>query len=187
MSSPVRARLLSALAASIEDLGWEKTTTAEVVRRAKTSKRSFYQAFSSREEAFCALYEHEAAALQAALLAALAQHQDPHARVDAGLAAYVEHFQARPRLLREMLLGPLHLGAQGVGLRRRNQQAFVALLSHEMVRGGLSAEQAPLLARVFVGGANDMLLEAVEDPERPQLDTMKEKLRLAFSALSPQR
>ena len=50
-----RRRLLDALEASIAEDGYPKTTVAGIVRRARTSRRTFYEHFDSREACFVAL------------------------------------------------------------------------------------------------------------------------------------
>ena len=43
-ASPFRRRLLDGLAASISERGYRDTTVADIVRHARTSKRTFYGA-----------------------------------------------------------------------------------------------------------------------------------------------
>ena len=50
-----RGRLLDGLAQSIAERGYRATTVADVVRHAKTSKRTFYDEFASKEECFVEL------------------------------------------------------------------------------------------------------------------------------------
>ena len=50
-----RQRLLDALEESIAEDGYPNTTVGDVVRRARTSRRTFYEHFSSREACFVAL------------------------------------------------------------------------------------------------------------------------------------
>jgi AcrR family transcriptional regulator len=50
-----RQRLLDALECSIAEDGYQKTTVADIVRRARTSRRTFYEHFASREACFVAL------------------------------------------------------------------------------------------------------------------------------------
>ena len=49
------SRLLDGLAASISERGYRDTTVADIVRHARTSKRTFYGEFSSKEECFIEL------------------------------------------------------------------------------------------------------------------------------------
>ena len=55
VASPFRRRLLDGLAASIGERGYRDTTVADIVRHARTSKRTFYGEFSSKEECFIEL------------------------------------------------------------------------------------------------------------------------------------
>ncbi|HJR89226.1 MAG TPA: helix-turn-helix domain-containing protein, partial [Aeromicrobium sp.] len=50
-----RQRLLDALEESIAEDGYPGTTVADIVRRARTSRRTFYEHFDSRESCFVAL------------------------------------------------------------------------------------------------------------------------------------
>ena len=47
-----RRRLLDGLAASIEERGYRDTTVADIVRHARTSKRTFYDHFPTKEQCF---------------------------------------------------------------------------------------------------------------------------------------
>ncbi len=49
-ADPFRDRLLDGLATSIGERGYRDTTVADIVRHAKTSKRTFYEQFASKEE-----------------------------------------------------------------------------------------------------------------------------------------
>jgi len=50
-----RQRLLDALAASIAEVGYPATTVADIVQRARTSRRTFYDHFADREACLVAL------------------------------------------------------------------------------------------------------------------------------------
>jgi len=50
-----RQRLLDGLATSIVEDGYRNTTVADIVRRARTSRRTFYEHFAGKEECFVAL------------------------------------------------------------------------------------------------------------------------------------
>ena len=54
-ADPFRLRLLDGLAASIGERGYRATTVADIVRHARTSKRTFYDQFASKEECFLEL------------------------------------------------------------------------------------------------------------------------------------
>src|ERR1700760_2420824 len=52
---PFRLRLLDGLAAAIAERGYRTTTVADIVRAARTSKRTFYDQFASKEACFLEL------------------------------------------------------------------------------------------------------------------------------------
>jgi Bacterial regulatory proteins, tetR family. len=69
------ARLLTAAADTVEELGYARMTVAEVISRAGVSRKTFYDAFADREDCFLALLEETVA--QAAILAREAQERRP--------------------------------------------------------------------------------------------------------------
>ena len=54
---PFRERLLEGLADSIAQRGYRETTVADIVRNAKTSKRTFYAHFTGKDAALLELLE----------------------------------------------------------------------------------------------------------------------------------
>ena len=87
-----RRRLLHGLAASIDERGYRESTVADIVRHARTSKRTFYDQFSTKEECFVELL----AVNNEELVEAIRQCVDPQAKwqdqVRQALVSYVrEH------------------------------------------------------------------------------------------------
>jgi AcrR family transcriptional regulator len=57
LASGHRQRLLGAMAEAVREDGLENVTVAAVVARARTSRRTFYEHFSDREECFLELFD----------------------------------------------------------------------------------------------------------------------------------
>jgi AcrR family transcriptional regulator len=73
-------RILRALAAVVAERGYPDTTVAEVVERASTSQRTFYEHFKNKEDAIVAALDSGAARMLAAALPAFRRAPDwPHA------------------------------------------------------------------------------------------------------------
>lgn len=73
-------RLLRALAAVVAEKGYPDTTVAEVVERAQTSQRTFYEHFKNKEDAIVAALDSGSAHMLAAALPAFRRAPDwPHA------------------------------------------------------------------------------------------------------------
>lgn len=78
-SSPPE-RILRALAAVVAEKGYPDTTVAEVVERARTSQRTFYEHFKNKEDAIVAALDSGSAHMLAAALPAFRRAPDwPHA------------------------------------------------------------------------------------------------------------
>jgi len=58
-----RRRLLEGMAAAIRECGFRDSTVADVVRYARTSRRTFYAHFPSRQACFIALLQEANAAM----------------------------------------------------------------------------------------------------------------------------
>lgn len=155
-----RDRILSGFEEAIAEVGWPDVTVADVVRRARVSKRTFYEHFVSKEACLLALYERESARLLALIAEAIAEQPPGERRVELGTAVYLAGLQSRPALVRTLLVEILHLGRPGLELRRRVMRAFADLLSAEMRAAGMEA--SPSLAMAVVGGINELILEAAE-------------------------
>ncbi len=65
-----RSRMLAAAARAVEELGYTRATVAHITRRAKVSRRTFYELFSNREECLIAALEGVVDSIRGELLAA---------------------------------------------------------------------------------------------------------------------
>lgn len=158
---PHPERILSGFEEALATIGWSDLTVADVVRRARVSKRTFYQHFASKEACLLALYERESARLLALVAAGIAEGAPGDARVELGTSVYLAGLQSKPWLVRILLVEILHLGRPGLELRRRVMRAFADLLVGEMRATG--SDPSPALAMAVVGGINELILEAAEE------------------------
>lgn len=165
-----RERLLDAITELAAERGYAAVTVADVVGRARMSKRTFYQHFPGREECFLAAY---VAAAQRPLhrMAAAAQEVAGQPlslrdRVAAGAAAYLDAMAHRPGLTRTLLTEVLAVGPAGWQVRREVLGAFAAALvaqveQHRRTRPEVAQLPAPV-ALALVGGINELVLDAIE-------------------------
>lgn len=158
----INIRLLDATLDGIGDIGWADLTTAEIVRRAHLSKRTFYEHFATKEACLLALYEHVSGKLLDDLDAAVATAPRGEPRLEVGAAFYLARLQAHPRVVRTLALEILHLGADGLAIRRRVMRRFAAFLRREINATG-RRPISPAVAMVIVGGINELALEALEE------------------------
>ncbi|HEX8385311.1 MAG TPA: TetR/AcrR family transcriptional regulator [Rubricoccaceae bacterium] len=157
------------MADAIVELGYNAVTVSDVVRLAKVSKRTFYEHFAGKEEGLLALYEANSVRLVDAVEAALGASPAGITRVEVGVEAYLAGLQARPGLVRTVLVEILHAGPRGLRVRRAVNRRFAALLLREMGAAGTPPPHALDVAMALVGGVNELVLEAVEDGRSDRL------------------
>lgn len=157
---------------AIADVGLADLTIAEIVRRARVSKRTFYEHFATKEACLLALYESESSRLLDDLDAAI--ETVPHAdrRVAEGARFYLAHLASRPRAVRAVTLEILHLGIEGLTVRRRVMRRFAALLQREINASGAEPPISLDVAMVIVGGINELTLEALEEGRIDRLEEL---------------
>ncbi len=171
MSAPAvtdfRRRLLDGLAASIAERGYRETTVADIVRGARTSKRTFYDHFSAKEECFVELLS----ANNDDLVAAVGTAVDPHApwteQVRQAVTAFVQTIDANPAITLSWIRELPALGEDARPMLRRGltalTQMIVALTGSPGFRSAGVAPLSPIAAVILVGGLRELTAQTVED------------------------
>ena len=152
-SSPPE-RLLRALAAVVAEKGYPDTTVAEIVERASTSQRTFYEHFKNKEDAIVAALDSGSAHMLAAALPAFRRAPDwPHAVHDTQEAMFC--FGAEePEYAR---LGGVEMYA--AGKRALEQREVVTEGMEGLLAPGYELKpETPPIAAEAIGGALYSLL-----------------------------
>jgi AcrR family transcriptional regulator len=163
-----RERLIAAMAASVEERGYADTTVADVVRLARTSRRTFYEHFQDRADCFLALFDVTNDQMFAALAAAVDPSAPWERQVDQALGAYLDAVVSRPALFRSFVRELPALGERGAAHQLAAIESFARQLVDlvEQVRreqGGLGA--GPLgvdQAIMIVGGVRELMVIAAQ-------------------------
>jgi AcrR family transcriptional regulator len=183
-----RARLLDALEASIATDGYQKTTVADIVRRARTSRRTFYEHFASREECFIALLT-AANAEQVQMIAAAV---DPHApwrdQVRQAVEAWIASGESRPELMLSWIRDVPALGATARGLQRDVLENFVVMVqamtdTDEFHTAGVEVSRPRAI--MLLGGLRELTADTVENGGAIG-DIAEEAVNASIALLTPQ-
>jgi AcrR family transcriptional regulator len=167
-----RGRLLVAALEGIGDVGWADLTIAEIVRRARVSKRTFYEHFATREACLLALYESVSSLVLDELDAAVERVPRGEGRVEVGATFYLTRLQERPRVVRTLVIEILHLGSAGLAIRRRVMRRFAVFLQREINATGRRPPISLAVATAIVGGINELTLEALEEDRIDRLSEL---------------
>jgi AcrR family transcriptional regulator len=162
-----RDRLLDGLAASIGERGYRDTTVADIVRHARTSKRTFYEQFASKEECLIELLRRNNDDLIANILAAVDPEADWQQQIRQAAGAYVDHIESRPAITLSWIREAPALGAVAQPLNRRAMDALTDMLVNLTDSPGFQrAQLAPIsrpLALILLGGLRELTALFVED------------------------
>jgi AcrR family transcriptional regulator len=162
-----RDRLLDGLAASIGERGYRDTTVADIVRHARTSKRTFYEQFASKEECLIELLRRNNEDLIASIRAAVDPEADWQEQIRQAAVAYVDHIEARPAITLSWIREAPALGAAAQPLHRLAMEHLTDMLvdltdSPGFRRADLSPISRPL-ALILLGGLRELTALFVED------------------------
>lgn len=164
---PFRRRLLDGLAASIGERGYRATTVADIVRHARTSKRTFYDQFLSKEQCFLELLEADNEKLGDDIRAAVDSDADWGDQIRQAVEAYVSHIESRPALTLSWIREFPSLGAVARPVQRRGLELLTTLLVDLSGSAGFRrsdlAPLTPSMAVILLGGLRELTALAVED------------------------
>jgi AcrR family transcriptional regulator len=162
-----RDRLLEAMADAVREHGFAATTVADVVARARTSRRTFYQHFEDREACFLALFDVVTGRLLA-LIAEAATGEAPWAeRVDRAVGAYLGALAADPELTRSCIVETRGVGEAGLArarsVDRRWASMMVRLVDEAREHDPELRPLSPEAATVVTGGFRDLVLQTLDE------------------------
>lgn len=166
-ADPFRSRLLDGLAEAIAERGYRASTVSDIVRAARTSKRTFYDRFASKEECFLELLRADNEALAARIRAAVDPQADWQDQIRQAVGAYVAQIRSRPAITLSWIRELPSLGEVARPAQRRGLELMSSLLielsgSPGFGRAGLPA-LSPELAVILLGGLRELTALAVED------------------------
>jgi AcrR family transcriptional regulator len=186
--SNFRQRLLDALEEGIAEDGYPRTTVADIVRRARTSRRTFYEHFDSRETCFVALLTDANAEQVRQISAAVDANAPWKSQVRQAIEAWISSGESRSSLMLSWIRDVPSLGAAARGLQRDAMENFI-----EMVRtlgdnaefrvagvGPFSRQRIIML----LGGLQELTAITVEEGGRMS-DITEEAVDASIALLAP--
>jgi AcrR family transcriptional regulator len=183
-----RQRLLDGLAASIVEDGFRETTVADIVRRARTSRRTFYEHFSGKEECFIALL----ADANRSMIQQISDAVDPGApwkdQVRQAIETWIACAESEPAITLSWIRDVPALGAPARDLQREAMEGFIAMTQRltdtaELRAAGISPPSRQL-AIMLLGGLRELIATTVEDGGRA-VDVTELAVRASIALLGP--
>jgi AcrR family transcriptional regulator len=164
-----RQRLLEALAESIRERGLRATQITDIVRLARTSRRTFYECFSDKEACFVALVREATTVLLADIEAAIDPRAPWTVQVDQALDRYLQALDEDPAMTATLSRELPALGLRGAAVQRegieRYAQLVVRMAGAERMREAGVHRPTLATAVMLVGGLSELVIHSVERGE----------------------
>jgi AcrR family transcriptional regulator len=148
-----RSRLLVAAAATIDELGYERTSVQRITDRARISRRTFYELFGNRDACLVALIDEAVGRVERELAAAGLEGLGWRERVRGGLWAILSFLDGEPVLARICVVQALHGGPLVLERREEILARLAGVLDEGRREGSRGRECTLVTAEGLMGGA----------------------------------
>jgi AcrR family transcriptional regulator/DNA-binding MarR family transcriptional regulator len=171
-----RSRLLAATVRTVEELGYAHATVATITRRARVSRRTFYDLFENREDCVAAVLDDAARRIGSEMERAGLEDLSWRERVRGGLWTILSFLDREPVLARVCVVQALR-GSQGV-LERREEilRELAGVLEEGCSEGARGSERPPLTAEGLVGAAFSIVYARLLRGDREPLTDLHPEL-----------
>jgi AcrR family transcriptional regulator len=176
VSEMQRARLLSAAVATIEELGWSRTSVAHITARARVSRRTFYDLFANREDCLLAVVEDVVGEISRELAVAGLDGLSWRERVRGGLWTILCFFDREPAFARVCVTQALHGGPRVLARREQILARLAAVLDQGRDESSRVGECPPLTAEGLVGATFAIVYARLAREEREPLTGLSGEL-----------
>src|ERR1700722_1668017 len=105
-----RSRMLTAAVEAVEEVGYSRLTVAQVIGRAKVSRKTFYDVFEDREDCFLAAFDQAIAQLEKLVSEAYTKESSWRDGIRAGLLVLLAFMDEEPGLARLCVVEALGAG-----------------------------------------------------------------------------
>jgi AcrR family transcriptional regulator len=167
-----RERILSAVADVTSAASYAEMSVEDIVVTAGVSRRTFYDHFNNKDEAFLAAYDAAAHDLVGVVRSAYSSQQGFPRRVGAGLAAALHLLADDPALARMCIVEVLAAGQRAIERRNRAMTAFARMLDRNARAYGAWLHPPPLTAATILGGIYEVVYLRIVRGEVRQLPAL---------------
>jgi len=176
--------MLAAAVEAVEDVGYARMTVAQVISRARVSRKTFYDVFTDREDCFLAAFEQ--ALSQARLIAQEAYQNEPSWRdgIRAALARLLMFMDEEPGLAKLCVVEALGAGERVLDRRAQVLDELAEVIDRGRAATNATREPPDVTAEGVVGAIFAVLhtrvLEAGNQPLTDLLGSLMSMIVLPY-------
>jgi AcrR family transcriptional regulator len=178
-----RARILSAAAHAAAELGYAEMSVEAIIARAGVSRRTFYEHFRNKEDAFFAAYDAAVHQLARHIRRAYLNETTARERMRAGIGAFLQFLAGGPEFARMCIVEVLAAGPRAIARRNEAMRMFAEIIEdniHELVP---SCRRPALTAETIVGGIHEAVFSRILAGRTDELPGLADDLLVAILML----
>ena len=163
-----RSRMLTAAVQAVEEVGYARMTVAQVIGRAKVSRKTFYDVFIDREDCFLAAFDQAIVQARALVVDAYTLESGWREGMRAGLARLLAFMDEEPGLARLCVVEALGAGTRVLESRATVLDELAEIVDRGRSVGNAAREPPEVTAEGVVGAVfaviHTRLLEGGKEP-----------------------
>jgi AcrR family transcriptional regulator len=178
-----RERILSAVAQAAAEVGYADMNVEGITARAGVSRRTFYEHFRNKEDAFFAAYDAAVHQVIRHVRRAYLNEVTAQERLRAGIGEFLQFLAAGPELARMCIVEVLAAGPRVIARRNDAMRMFAEIIEeniHELVP---SCRRPALTAETIVGGIHEAVFSRILADRIDELPGLADDLLVAILML----
>jgi AcrR family transcriptional regulator len=178
-----RERILSAVAEATAELGYADMSVEAIIARAGVSRRTFYEHFKNKEDAFLAAYDAAVHEIIRQVQRAYLQQAIALERLRAGIGAFLQFLASEPKIARMGVVEILAAGPQALARRNDALRLFAGIIEDNIRQLVPSIHRPALTAETIVGGIYEVVFSRILAGRTRELPGMTDDLLVAVLML----
>ena len=166
-AAPFRQRLIDGLAVAIRERGYRETTVADIVRHARTSRRTFYAEFSTKDECYIALLRTTNQKMRHRIESSVDPAAPWRDQVRQAVGAYIEAVASEPEIMVSWIRELPALGTVARTVQREVMdlmtEMLLTLTDTAVFRASGVGPLSRPMALLLLGGIRELTATTVED------------------------
>jgi AcrR family transcriptional regulator len=179
-----RGRMLAAALDAVEEVGYARMTVAQVIGRAKVSRKTFYDVFADREDCFLEAFDQAIADGGALVREAYEREVDWRDGIRAGLARLLILFDDEPGLAKVCVVEAMGAGPKVLERRAQVLSELAGVVDRGRSLASTSQRLPPIAAEGVVGSIfavlHTRLLRGGEEPLSELLGPLMSMVALPY-------
>jgi AcrR family transcriptional regulator len=169
MAELQRSRMLAGAIEAVQEVGYSGLTVAQVISRARVSRKTFYEVFSDREDCFLAAFEQILSQAWPVVSEAYGQAHGWREGVRAALGRVLELVEDEPALAKVCICETLAAGEAARERRAEVLRGIADVIDRGRLLSTASRQPPPVTAEGVVGGIVAILHTRLLVPRKQEL------------------